>query len=57
MSCLCLQRDVLMEKGIGEKLLRALGWNKTGDECPEREAGSVRFYFKCPGVDPLQSCY
>lgn len=32
-----------MEKGVEEKLLRALRLNEAGGACGEREAGSVKF--------------
>lgn len=55
--CLCRPRDVLMEKGVGKKLLRALRLNEVGGECPERKVESVRFNFKCPRADLLKSFY
>lgn len=53
---LCRQREILMEKGAGEKLLRALRPNEIGCACPG-EAGIVRFHLKHPGAEVLPSFY
>lgn len=46
-----------MEKGGGEKLLRALRLNEVGGEGPGRESGSVRVHFQRPGADAVHSFF
>ena len=57
MTCLCRQREDLIEKGAGEKLLRALRLNEVGCACPGGEVGIVRFHLKSPGAEVLASFY